>query len=73
MTASAAREGPDCLSRACGHPTSEHFSTPELARPAETVVWCAACRRHEVRVQRGWLARLGRSETVHRRRIGRSA
>jgi hypothetical protein len=37
-----------CLSSDCAHPPSDHTPTPELAGPAETVVWCAGCRRHEV-------------------------
>ncbi|MGI0129175.1 MAG: hypothetical protein ACREEC_03345 [Thermoplasmata archaeon] len=37
-----------CATNDCGHPDSDHIATPELAAPAEVVVWCARCHRHEV-------------------------
>jgi hypothetical protein len=41
-----------CVARQCGHHPREHIPTPELAGPGETVVWCAACHRHELRLRR---------------------
>jgi len=43
-----------CLERRCGHPETDHLPTPELAGPAETVVWCVSCRRHEIHRPRRW-------------------
>ncbi len=38
-----------CRMRECGHAPDDHLATPELAaQSAERVVWCQACRRHEV-------------------------
>jgi hypothetical protein len=48
------RSSHPCLDRDCGHPESEHLHTPELAGTLETVVWCAACRRHEIRRPSRW-------------------
>jgi len=39
---------PRCLDSKCDHPDSEHVATPELAAQREIVVFCSACRHHEV-------------------------
>ncbi|HXW66455.1 MAG TPA: hypothetical protein VEL82_01005 [Thermoplasmata archaeon] len=62
---------PACLDRRCPHPPSDHIPTPELAARQEIVVWCAACRRHEVgRTPRrfAWLRR-GSDVAARRRRF----
>ncbi|HTT16389.1 MAG TPA: hypothetical protein VMH49_03415 [Thermoplasmata archaeon] len=41
-----------CIARRCGHGSETHIRTPELEARGETVIWCAACQRHEVRSPR---------------------
>jgi hypothetical protein len=68
------RANPICLDRTCDHPESDHIATPELASRSEVVVWCAACRRHEVApVRRNRFAWLRGSEPRTRRRFAGSA
>lgn len=55
--------GHPCVTSDCGHPETEHVSTPELASASEVVVWCAACRRHEVHRPRRWRLPWSRSVT----------
>jgi hypothetical protein len=61
---------PRCLDPKCDHPDSEHVATPELATHREIVVFCSACRHHEVgRVPRHRFAFWKESAARSRRRF----
>ncbi|HTZ62386.1 MAG TPA: hypothetical protein VMC82_07095 [Thermoplasmata archaeon] len=68
MPAEADRMGHPCVTSDCGHPESAHAATPELASSSEIVVWCAACRRHEVQRPRSWRFPWSRAEAPPARR-----
>jgi len=73
MASDAALRGPhSCLGRGCGHPDGDHLGTPELAGPAELVVWCVSCRRHEVRRARGFWVHLSSDRRPKRAVLNRS-
>ncbi|MGA8543293.1 MAG: hypothetical protein WB947_07150 [Thermoplasmata archaeon] len=66
------RIGHACVTRDCGHPQSDHVATPELAGTREVVIWCASCRRHEVRrPSRFRLPWTGSERPRARRRVSR--
>ncbi|MGI0070523.1 MAG: hypothetical protein ACRECT_00350 [Thermoplasmata archaeon] len=62
------RPGHPCVGSGCDHPDADHVATPELAAPAETVVWCTVCRRHEVSRPWRFLARWRRTDRPRARR-----
>ncbi len=68
MTDAESRIGHPCVSSKCGHAETDHVATPELASHEETVVWCAACRRHEVHRPRRLAFPWSRGERAHARR-----